>query len=172
MAVDNIKRAIRPDSQIRGLVKFSRPIATNAWFTEFNQDFSLLIEFENLIAFLAIDYTGIDDPEIVVFVDHNSVGPDKHAGAEAGQDFPVRIEFEYWVDVVVCAGSLVPTAALKDPDIAFRVYVDCITRTHLATIGHLHQVFVHGVVIGVIRKNRVLLCLCRAKARESNYRKS
>ena len=81
-------------------------------------------EFKNLIAFFPFDDARINDPQIVVFVYDNTVGPHKQAAAEAGEQIALWAELQHWIDVGNRTGAIVSSAPLEDPDVALRVNID------------------------------------------------
>ena len=72
--------------------------------------------FENLAAFDVIDDAGVDDPDVAVGVELDSVRKDELPGAEAANQLAGRIELQDRIDGGLGAG--IDAASLEHPDVA------------------------------------------------------
>ena len=155
VSVGDIDRAVRTDRQVGRFVEQVGAVAADAGLPQFDQDFPLLVELEDLVALDAVFHAGVDDPEIVIVVDDDAVRKDEHARAETEQKLSFGAEFQNRVHVGI--GATVHPATLEQPDIAFGIHVDRIARTHHAAIGHVHDISDDLVGVGIVGQQRILL---------------
>ncbi len=138
MAVGDENVAIRGDQHVRGSVEGVIPGARNARLTQPHQQLTLGAELQYLVS-LALFALCISNPDVVLVVDKNTVGPDKKSGAETSLQATLSVEHQNGVDIVF-SDTAVFTTALGDPDIIVTVDKHGAGRAPASTLGQFTPV--------------------------------
>src|SRR5437867_1958325 len=126
------------------LIEGVRTVSCNSCLTEHEQDLSIRIELNDLMA-LVVFFLCVSHPHVAVFVDMHAVREHEHSRAKRFHRLAGPIKLEYRRKVRTGASAL--ATSLENPDVAVAIDVDPGCGSPLPSVGEFRPTLIDAIRI-------------------------